>query len=797
MQELLRLQTKDFVFSVWCKDIASRQQTYAKTLSQRAADNKAPTPAMRLSPTLLLEEASIMGLPRPDCLGQANELPLGAPLFFENLQYHFEWIFFNEIQDAWLCHRLASVNNGFRFTAKRGPIPAMLSGSIYTGNHLGWLKLPLSYMPVNGTTHSQSFSFEVLPTKMDLHSDLAVMYSAIDATFPLWRFSLVEKTQQGAVQSRQNVNFPLLWLANFAQLREQFEQGLKVIARAPHRRLQSYSTWQRADRIKGRLPQKLAERAREDLASGRIDKRYRVERRRLSVNTPENRFIRSIVLLSQQRLYDFERRLKKHNNAPDNQRISASFLDELHQWQQPLHKMLRQSFLKEVEAARLPENASLVLQQKPGYSTVYRIWQQLKRYLDVFDGMTGVSMKSIAEIYEIWCFLTLRQILADELGFIERHRSSARLFTSSTHEYQFKDGFAGAFIFDREDGAIARLAHEPLFQQEGTNPRTYLIAQKPDIVLEITFPEPAKPRFLWVFDAKYRIKNEKSTFETADVDATDYVPDDAINQMHRYRDALISFSCQNNAYAQSKSRPVCGAFALYPGNFDQYSEQNPYADALSEVGIGAFALLPSLNSRKGCLWLTQFLRQQIGTAEQPMTREDLLVQETARIPHYGMEQTRYSDLIMTIAVAGAKSRPPDYLKAFAHGTAKWYHTPQSTFQGKYRQHVVEEIRFLALATTSDKDTTTKQLDKLWPVKKVTLVPRDQLTVEQAGKAKASSEPYYLFKLGKPLTLQHPIKKVPHRPIQNSMRLTTLSRLEKADTFREVERVYPDALAAQS
>lgn len=246
MQELLRLQTEDFVFSVWCKDIASRQQVYAKTLRQRVAafgDDQAPASAVKFAPQLSLEEASITGELQPSSAGVASELTLKAPLFFENLRYHFEWIFFHDIPEARLCHRLDSINNGFRFSAKRGPIPAMLSGSIHTGNHVGWLKLPLEYTTRHGTAHHQDFSFEVLPTKMDLHGDLAVMYSAIDHTFPLWRFSLAEKTQQGATQSRQRGDFPLLWLANFAQLREQFEQGLKVIARAPHRRLQPHTTY--------------------------------------------------------------------------------------------------------------------------------------------------------------------------------------------------------------------------------------------------------------------------------------------------------------------------------------------------------------------------------------------------------------------------------------------------------------------------------------------------------------------------------------------------------------------------
>ncbi|MDT9702427.1 nuclease domain-containing protein, partial [Streptomyces sp. P17] len=51
-------------------------------------------------------------------------------------------------------------------------------------------------------------------------------------------------------------------------------------------------------------------------------------------------------------------------------------------------------------------------------------------------------------------------------------------------------------------------------------------------------------KFIWIFDAKYRIKLDKNRFDDGsdDITKTDYVPDDAINQMHRYRDALIRLS---------------------------------------------------------------------------------------------------------------------------------------------------------------------------------------------------------------------------------------------------------------
>lgn len=855
MPELIRLQTPDFEFSVWANDISQRTKVYQYTMANRASANHVqPSYELRFAPAAELSniiepqelvadglvkrgfdesglaENSLAGTDRVENgLAKHAELTLKSPLFFENTQYQFEWVFFSEVTNARLTHRSQSVNEAFRFAPEvktaRGVVPARLTGTINTGNDVGWLRLPFTF-ELNGKTQAQHIAFEVLPTKMALHQDLPAMYQAIDKVYPLWRFSLVEKTEQDAAISQQRGHFPLMWLANFAALRERFEQGLKIICAAPHSRLQPTVANIKAAKLKGHLPHKLAEQVKQDFANGQYDKRYRVEKKQLSVDTPENRFIKMAVSRSKRQLAEFEQKLRQSNQAPERQRLSDSFLNELQSWQQPLQKVLAQSFLKEVGAYTDLSRESLVLQQKTGYSAVYRIWQELKFYLDVFGNQSSISMKSVAEIYEVWCFLCLKQILEQDLGFELIENSAAKLAKNDFFEYQLKDGFAGAFRFKRSDGVTARLAHEPKFTKKGKSIRSYLVNQEPDIVLEVTLPKSAssdsgsseEKQFIWLFDAKYRIKTDKNRFDDSseDIESTDYVPDDAINQMHRYRDALIRLSEPRLSESSSstaglptkKSRPIFGAFALYPGFFDQVTTQNPYASAIEEVGIGAFALLPSQTEQdySGHQWLLEFLQAQIGTVPNTQTgqvngvvypvtgmAERLYVQEAARIPYYGMRQVLYPDLTMTVALGGQRGRDNGYFEGFEQGTAQWYHLPQSTFLQKFKQHVAEEIRYLALASTSDTQSSTKQIDKLWPVKRVTVLPRFAITEDQAGKKSGSADLYYLFELGKPLLLQTPVANVPHRPMKNSMKLTTLTRLESVTKFAEVKKVYEEAM----
>lgn len=861
MPELIRLQTPDFEFSVWANDISQRLGVYQNTMAHRASANHAQpsyelcfAPAAELSQAIepqglvtdglahLVSELSELeerGSQQSDFAKHA-ELILNSPLFFENTQYQFEWVFFSEVSNARLTHRSQSVNEAFRFVPEvktaRGVVPARLTGTINTGNDVGWLRLPLTFEH-NGNTQTQHIAFEVLPTKMALHQDLPAMYQAIDKVYPLWRFSLVEKTEQDAATSQQHGHFPLMWLANFAALRERFEQGLKVICAAPHSRLQPKVANIKAAKLKGRLPHKLAKQVKQDFANGQYDKRYAVEKKQLSVDTPENRFIKMTVSKSKRQLAEFEQKLRQSNQAPERQRLSDSFLNELHSWQQPLQKVLGQSFFKEVGAYTGLSRESLVLQQKTGYSAVYRIWQELKFYLDVFGNQSSISMKSVAEIYEVWCFLCLKQILEQDLGFELVENSAAELKQNDFFENRFKeDGFAGAFRFKRSDGMTARLAHEPKFTKKGQSIRSYLVNQEPDIVLEVTLPKNAdltKPdsseeqQFIWLFDAKYRIKTEKSRFDdnSEDIESTDYVPDDAINQMHRYRDALIrlsephdSKSSSNGNAGQSpkKSRPVFGAFALYPGFFDQATNPNPYAAAIEEVGIGAFALLPSQNelsqtdptqtksSYSGHQWLLEFLQDQIGKAPNtqtgqgnkamypvPSMAERLYVQDAARIPYYGMRQVLYPDLTMTVALGKYNDRFVNCFEKFKNEELHFYHLPVSTFELNFKSHVVNEIRYLALIPNYQ---VSHDIRLVWPIRDVQYVKRREIESSITGCESDSDEPYILFELGKPFSLKAPVFFQPNGRFRHSIKITTMEQLERAEYLNQAKAFYLEALA---
>ncbi len=793
MQELICIEAAEWELTISCQHLEARQKTYFDMLNRRG-DIHRPN-KLQFQPAICPTKITVCEQ-NNDLISDSllSGISLPKPLFFENALYQFEWVFLqDDIEQAYISHALQSISDSFRFTTKRKHSAASLIGSINTGNDIGRLSLPLIYGRI-GDLKKVHLTLDVLPTKMQLHNDLPAMYQCIDETFPLWRFSLAEKTEQNADKSHHRGKFPLLWLAQFKALRERLEQGLNVISNSPHNRLQSKTHHIKADRLKGKLNHRLAEKIREDLVNKDYDRRYKQDKKYLSVNTPENSFIKMVVIRCKQQLEEISNKLESNNKNEEGtySRLSTHFLSELKEWQKPLIKMERHSFLKEVDDFTGLQRESLVLQQKTGYKSVYKAWQELKYYLDVFARQSSVSMKSVAETYEVWCFLTVRKMMTDVLGFEEVLQNKTKLRLNDYFELQLEDGLsgAGAFVFERSDGLKARLAHEPIFRRNGADIRSFWVTQKPDILLEVTFADSKK--CIWLFDAKYRIKTKSDRFESDDIDQHDFVPDDAINQMHRYRDALIRIDEREGQ--SSKSRPVFGAFALYPGFFDQSIDSNPYQAVINEVGIGAFPLLPSAGDNKNN-WLEDFLIEHLGLPSHSYSdnhiSDALYVNEPARIPYSGMKQMLHPDLVLTARLGNGRSQV--YVDNFKSGNAKWFHMPVSVFYAQFGKHIAQEVSYLAIAQVGGDGL---EITNVYRVKNVMQRERSKISAEQSGanESQVNEELYWLFELGEVLVLNQPVVNMNSTGFRQSLKLTTLNLMQEVADFYDLKSVYEKCVA---
>ncbi|WP_299735544.1 DUF2357 domain-containing protein [uncultured Endozoicomonas sp.] len=736
MPELAVIDTGHFSCVIWSKDVRSSQQRLRRTLEERG--QVPPVSDIRFSPPLLMKgEAEIV-----------SQQVLDDPVFFENKYYEIEFLFRQSLKPGEplpeVRHKLKAVEDAFHYSSRS----RSLRGSINTGNHVGAFSFTLAY-PYEGSLIEQSFTFDVLPLKMDMQSDFKAMNDAVDAVFPLWRYSLAESTSHSlSAVKKPHSQFLLLWFARFESLHKELLAGLKHVVNAPHSRLMEYKHSVPMSRLKGRLSRKQEEQLALEKANKNYEKSFTLSKKRLHVDTPENRFIKAVLEHGTAKLQRIQQLAAM---APESgkSRFSDSFLDNLASWQKALRHFQKQPFFREVGDYTGMKRESLVLQQKPGYSKVYKIWQQLKWYLELLDGEDRLSLRNVAEMYEVWCFLEVRRILL-ELGFIEIPKNRVPLVNTGIR-VSMQDGMAGAFHFQRPDGVKVRLAHEPLFKKSQGNIRTWLVRQKPDILLEATFPDGAE--IIWLFDAKYRIDTSKD--DSPALKGADRVPDDAINQMHRYRDALIHRSKFDDK-GFTKTRPVFGAYVLYPGFFNQLCERNPYGAAINGVGIGAFSLLPQADN-KGSHWLSVFLKQKLGdiSAKYTVANSDrYFVEDAYRISGKGYSISHYQGLTILASQLGP-DRNASYMDQFRKGDAKFYHTKMLAFtRQEIEQHIASEARYLAVAL--DNETTgNREVDYIYPIVQAKRVQRGSLTEEHTGTPVVvdPDEWFWLFELGPALKLK--------------------------------------------
>jgi hypothetical protein len=267
-----------------------------------------------------------------------------------------------------------------------------------------------------------------------------------------------------------------------------------------------------------------------------------------------------------------------------------------------------------------------------------------------------------------------------------------------------------------------------------------------------------------------------------------------LNQMHRYRDAIIY-----QYESKLKVRPVFGAFALYPGNFNQApetSQDNPYHKAVSAIGIGAFPLLPCADEgdyTTGNAWLYELLRDKfcstaISHYGQHKPHERHYVEDSARIPYRGMKQVRYDDLTL-ITSSAQDERCEGYYRQFTDGSASTFHMKyHSSERLNITDNAIREVKYIVIASAECKNERIAY--HRWPVLNVCLKKRCQLKTDITGDLVDvnSSDNYWLFSLG----VSQPLSTAMSGFVEyhHYLKMCPLSDLTNVIHFDDVTGVYP-------
>lgn len=595
MEALLKLVHKDFELIVSCN---SYDAVYKKAMSCMRVEQDS---------TALLSYYTWNGDATLTYRGASVEKGEHVrSVFFENTDYQY-WIHFKKrVEQAYIDTPLKSIRDGFNFNEDA----QVLYGHINYGNDIGKADLKIAYQLQGGAFCSFVFGYDVLAIKLDYHSDLKQILDDIEKEYRMLSIDFLRRTHHSFTEKQNGETPDIIWWNVFADVQEEFISSVKAVVDHPHNRLLQKEVYLRADKLKRLTPEQEVRLAEHRFEPGHL---YRTEIPSMSIDTFENRFLKYAVRFVSLKFSSLVERIIENYPMDSNKK----FVEKLIRIEDELTRLVYHPFFRTVGNFKGMIQESLVLKQGTGYSQIYHDWLLLTCSYDLEEGMRSLELKDIATLYEIWCFIEVKNLVRDILGENTITDDQSRIELSKYFTYTISKGQKSRVIFKKKDniGNLVELA-EVMYNPRGAvsnnssqtaidHTYSFTIPQKPDIVLQLTRRDIETGfKLTYLFDAKYRIGDAK-------VDGVDTPPDDAINQMHRYRDALY-YDPKEEGLPIKKE--VLGGYILFPGNGeDEQIEKANFYKSIEKVNIGAFPLRP--NNKGSEHFLSDFLRSLIW--EQP------------------------------------------------------------------------------------------------------------------------------------------------------------------------------------
>lgn len=493
--------------------------------------------------------------------------------FFDNADYPI-WIEFKDyVKDAQFGSILQNDNDRFSFRRH------ILAGFINYKNEIGRSEIQIIYK-VDKETRTFRFGFEVLSTKLDYHEHWRTIVEDIEREYRMLSLDYVRRTFHGFSPDQNGEHPDIVWWSVFEGEQQKFIKACKSIIDRPRHRLHGEEVYLRADKLKltpHNIENRLAEHRKEPAYL------YRVEQHILSNDTQENRFLKFALHQISKRYEDLRQRIEAVKTASGTMKSAMLTTSET------LNQLQHHPFFRTIGRFKGISQESMVLQKATGYSQVYRTWNLLRRAYSLNDGLYRLQTKDIATLYEIWCFIEVSHIVKAQLHLDDEdveHRN--RMEMNGIFSWELGKGEHSRILFRKDGVELAELVYNPKnadTENDNVGMKDLVVPtvpQKPDIVLQLTKNDLQQGmKMTYLFDAKYRIDGKDK--------GVDVPPEDAINQMHRYRDAIYYKDYDANAL----KKEVIGGYILFPGDGEPNDVAvSKFYKTIKEVNIGAFPLRP-------------------------------------------------------------------------------------------------------------------------------------------------------------------------------------------------------------
>ncbi|WP_205834974.1 DUF2357 domain-containing protein [Crystallibacter degradans] len=458
-----------------------------------------------------------------------------------------------------------------------------------------------------------NITLEVFPTKLDYENDYDRLLLDISSASRALALEYMRATYRSSSHTDVSDGSQLDWLILLRNEAIRLEAAVRYVDAHPQRSLSRGMSFRRIEKVRANDT-----RARKSIMSqsgigawteipgvGLSRRAIRGIEPLETLDTPEHRWLRfsiqaigqQLAVIEQKTSSDIEDLVRRHKGVP--LRLAAE-RDEISQIAQSFWELLDLPVFTGVTSPPPAGFSSLQMHTAAGYGDAYRSIMVLRQGLEVTSpGDNRHSVSDLHELYEAWCYIeVVRSVLSITGG--ECELSELLQTNNSALSVRLRKGIRSTVTFDHDHGKLD-ISYNATF-------RGLTGSQKPDIVL--TFRRDTWPDLIVVLDAKYRVDATPEMLDRFDMPAP---PADAINALHRYRDAITLLSATGD-----RTRPVVKGAALYPLGFGDSSEyeKSRLAEALSSLGIGAIPFLPN---NKGYVegWLRSLLLMKPEELSQP------------------------------------------------------------------------------------------------------------------------------------------------------------------------------------
>ncbi|GAB5518059.1 MAG: hypothetical protein RhofKO_03100 [Rhodothermales bacterium] len=458
-------------------------------------------------------------------------------------------------------------------------------GTINFGSQVGYSDITV----LVGGAVACTFRVEVYPSKIDYQWDYVALRDAVGNLQADLALGYMQRTYQLGHATPSSARGLLGWLFMLRALADDLTAAIQHIARQPHQRAipvtrPIFTEHLRAHDVQIMLPALLRTTNRA------MQRRPHLlgTRRTYTHDLWEHAWIQDHLSAYVDRLDAIQRALSIGSTSREHE--ANTELTKLK------NRFAALSSALPTEASTIhasyPQHSPL-FEHAAGYREVYRICMLLQQMLDLHGGAIPFEVKDIHQLYEYWCYLTVAQALADHLNLkmplyelvaLRNDRLPMRLWHGRHQTLEVDVGERGTLT----------LTYNPRYSGPA-----YLVPQQPDIVLTLHAPE--KPALRFILDAKYRLDTSRGYIRRYGAPGP---PRDALNDLHRYRDALQEY---DGAHAS-----VVHAVVIFPyhDSAEHDFSSGRLWNSIRHDGIGALPMLPN-NTGYLERWLAHVLEQYV------------------------------------------------------------------------------------------------------------------------------------------------------------------------------------------